>query len=140
MTITLIGKDVSEVGYEFVYLGEAEECAACKLRSVCNSLDIGSRYRVTEVRRQEHDCALLDEKIVAVQVEKATVPAVLPKRGLMEGVTVTYTAPKCANIGCANWNLCNPVGKKTGDKLTVLHMGKDVSCPAGERMARVDVI
>lgn len=140
MTITLIGKDVAETGYEFYYLGETEECGGCRLRSVCNSLDKGCRYKVTEVRKQEHDCPLLDEKIVASQVEKVPSPAALPKRGLMDGVTVTFTPPKCGIIGCPNWSFCNPPGKTGGDKVSVVEMGGAVECPAGERIARVRIL
>ena len=140
MTITLVGKDVAETGYEFVYLGEAEECSGCRLRTVCNSLDRGSRYKVTEVRKQEHDCALLEGGIVAVRVEKTAAPAVLPKRGLMDGVTVTFTEPRCGMPGCPNWNLCNPVGRRTGDKLSVVRVDAAAECPAGERVARVEVL
>ena len=101
MAITLVGKAIAKEGSEFYYIGPAEECDGCKLRNVCHNLEEGTRFRVTSVRGQEHACALLeDEPVVAVEVEKTTTPAILPKKGLLEGITITYSVSKCDEIGC----------------------------------------
>lgn len=118
-----------------------EECGDCKLRGVCYNLEEGARYRVVEIRAQEHACpAMDDEKVVAVEVEKVPTPAILPKKGLLEGVTVTYTESKCDNVGCGYWGLCHPAGKAEGRKYTVVRMGADVVCPRNERLAFVDML
>lgn len=141
MAITLIGKDTAEVGNEFYYLGPIESCGECKFRTVCFNLEVGDRYRVTKVREQEHDCPHLeDEKVIAVEVEKVITPAILPKKGLLEGITITYAESKCENIGCGNWHLCHPIGKVEGKKYAVVRMGSDVDCPLNERLAFVDLL
>ncbi|MFT0898215.1 UPF0179 family protein [Candidatus Methanoprimaticola sp. MG2] len=141
MGITLIGKDVAVVGNEFYYLGALESCEGCRLKSVCFNLEEGTRYRVTNVRGQEHDCPELDdERIVAVEVEKVPSPAILPKKGLLEGITVTYAESKCDNVGCKYWHLCHPVGKLEGKKYSVVRMGEDVPCPRDERLSFVDLL
>ena len=141
MAITLVGKAIAKEGSEFYYIGPAEECDGCKLRNVCHNLEEGTRFRVTSVRGQEHACALLeDEPIVAVEVEKTTTPAILPKKGLLEGITITYSVSKCDEIGCPNYGLCHPVGKTEGSKYSVSRMGKDVECPRGDRLVAVDLL
>ena len=141
MAITLVGKAIAKEGSEFYYIGPAEECDGCKLRNVCHNLEEGTRFRVTSVRGQEHACALLeDEPVVAVEVEKTTTPAILPKKGLLEGITITYSVSKCDEIGCPNYGLCHPVGKTEGSKYSVARMGKDVECPRGDRLVAVDLL
>lgn len=141
MTITLVGKAIAKEGSEFYYIGPAEECDGCKLRNVCHNLEEGTRFRVTSVRGQEHACALLeDEPVVAVEVEKTATPAILPKKGLLEGITITYSVSKCDEIGCPNYGLCHPIGKTEGSKYSVSRMGKDVECPRGDRLVAVDLL
>lgn len=141
MAITLVGKAIAKEGSEFYYIGPAEECDGCKLRNVCHNLEEGTRFRVTSVRGQEHACALLeDEPVVAVEVEKTATPAILPKKGLLEGITITYSVSKCDEIGCPNYGLCHPVGKTEGSKYSVSRMGKDVECPRGDRLVAVDLL
>lgn len=141
MAITLVGKAIAKEGSEFYYIGPAEECDGCKLRNVCHNLEEGTRFRVTSVRGQEHACALLeDEPVVAVEVEKTTTPAILPKKGLLEGITITYSVSKCDEIGCPNYGLCHPIGKTEGSKYSVSRMGKDVECPRGDRLVAVDLL
>ncbi len=141
MAITLIGKGLASEGREFYYLGRPEECDGCKLSTVCHNLETGARYRVTSVRGQEHDCAVLeDEPMVAVEVEKVPTPAILPKKGLLEGITVTFSESKCDEIGCINYTLCHPIGKVEGTKYTVKEMGKDAECPRGDRLVNVKLL
>ena len=141
MAITLVGKAIAKEGSEFYYIGPADECEGCRLRNVCHNLEEGTRYTVTSVRGQEHACALLDdEPVVAVEVEKTATPAILPKKGLLEGITITYSVSKCDEIGCPNFSLCHPVGKTEGSKYSVARMGKDVECPRGDRLVAVDLL
>ena len=73
------------------------------------------------------------------EVEKTVTPAILPKKGLLEGITITYSVSKCDEIGCPNYGLCHPVGKTEGSKYSVAKMGKDVECPRGDRLVAVVV-
>ena len=83
---------------------------------------------------------LAHEPVVAVEVEKTATPAILPKKGLLEGITITYSVSKCDEIGCPNYGLCHPVGKTEGSKYSVSRMGKDVECPRGDRLVAVDLL
>ena len=140
MGITLVGRALASEGSEFYYMGPADECEGCRFGKVCHNLEPGVRYRVSSVREQEHGCALLeDEKVVAVEVEKVPTPAAIPKKGVLEGVTVTYSEPACRRVGCAYWRLCRPEGKKDGDKVAVVRMGGDVACPESNRLVFVDL-
>ncbi len=140
MAITLVGKEISDIGTEFYYLGPMDDCGDCKLKGVCFNLEEGARYRVTAVREQEHDCPLLeDERVTAVEVEKVPTPAILPKKGLLEGITITYVPSKCENVSCQHWGLCHPTGKIEGSKYNVIKMEGDVDCPLNERLAFVEL-
>ena len=72
MAITLVCKGIVDSGSEFYYMGPLDECEGCKLNGVCNNLEAGARYRIIDVRKQEHDCPGMDDdgKVVAVEVEK----------------------------------------------------------------------
>lgn len=141
MTVTLVPEALAEEGSEFYYVGQMDGCAGCRLERVCYNLDEGHRYRVTEVRDQSHGCPQLgDERVVAVSVEVVVTPGAVPKKEAMEGVTFTYTAPRCGRIGCPNFRLCHIPGTEDGDKRTVVRLGGELECPAGERMVDADVL
>ena len=92
---------------------------------MCFNLEPGSRYRVVEVRSQRHACEECEGEVVAVEVEKVSTPGAVPKKGAMEGVTITYTEPKCQEISCPNYWRCHAVGKR---------------CPIGEKMVAADLL
>lgn len=138
--ITLIGKSYAEVGKEFYFVGPLPDCDGCKLKGVCFGLEPGSRYRIVEVRGQDHNCPEhLDDTVTAVKVDKVPTPAAVPKKLAMEGSIVTYQEPKCENIGCVNYRLCHAPGKVSGGKYAVSNVEGDLECPLGEKMVRVDL-
>lgn len=137
--ITLLNEPQARVGGEFYFMGPNTDCRDCKLKGVCFNLEPGSRYRVVEVRSQRHACEACEGEVVAVEVEKVPTPGAVPKKGAMDGVTITYSEPKCDQVGCPNYRLCHAIGKKDGQKYTVSNLGGDLECPIGEKMVRADL-
>lgn len=138
--ITLIGEPQARAGAEFYFMGPLTECKDCRLKGVCFNLEPGSRYRVVDVRNQRHPCEVSEGDVVAVEVEKVPTPGAVPKKGAMEGVTITYSEPKCQEVGCANFGRCHAVGKRDGQKYTVVRLGRDLDCPIGEKMVDADLL
>lgn len=138
--ITLLGKTHAEVGSEFYFIGPLTECKDCRLKGVCFNLEPGSKYRVTEVRSQTHECHEYDgDEVTAVVVEKIPTSAAIPKKQAIEGSVITYQESKCTNIGCPNYRLCHAEGKKDGMKYSVASVKGDLECPIGEKMVSVDL-
>lgn len=138
--ITLISKSYADVGKEFYYMGPLPDCNGCKLKGVCFSLEPGSRYRIIEVRGQEHSCPEhMDDVVTAVKVEKVPTPAAVSKKLAIDGSVVTFQEPKCDNIGCPNYRLCHAPGKITGEKYIVSNVQDDIECQMGEKKVRVDL-
>ncbi len=137
--ITLISEPQAKVGGEFYFLGPITECKDCRLKGVCFNLEPGSRYRVVKVRNQKHTCPECEGEVVAVEVEKVSTPTAVPKKGAIEGVTITYVGSRCDEISCPNFGLCHPVGKKDGQKYTIARLGSDLECPIGEKIVDADL-
>lgn len=138
--ITLVGEPQAKPGAEFYFMGPLTECKDCRLKGVCFNLEAGARYRVVEVRSQRHPCEIAEGEVVAVEVEKVPTPGAVPKKGAMEGVTITYSEPRCQEVSCPNYWRCHAVGKVTGQKYTVTRLGGDLDCPVGERMMDADLL
>ena len=77
---------------------------------------------------------------MAVEVEKVPTPGAVPKKGAMDGVTITYVEPKCQEVSCPNFRRCHAIGKREGQKYTVVSLGDDLECPIGEKMVAADLL
>ena len=110
-TVTLIGARLAEPDTEFVYEGEADGCAGCPYRSQCLNLEVGTRYRVTDVREnaQTLECALHDGGVRAVEVEAVSVNANVPTKGSFAGSKATLAGP-CPYVDCPSHAYCVPDG------------------------------
>ena len=110
-TVTLIGNRLAEPGTEFVYEGEADGCAGCPYRSQCLNLEVGRRYRITDVRQnaQVLECAMHDEGVRAVEVEPARVRAAVPSKGAFAGSKAALAGP-CPYVECPSHQYCEPDG------------------------------
>jgi hypothetical protein len=110
-TVTLIGTRLADEGVEFVYRGESAACEGCPYRSQCLNLSTGVRYRVTDVREnaQTLDCAVHDEGVRAVEVERAEIPANVPTRGAYAGSKASLAGP-CPHTECPSHEYCVPDG------------------------------
>jgi uncharacterized protein (UPF0179 family) len=110
-TVTLIGTRLAEEGTEFVYRGESAACEGCPYRGQCLNLVEDVRYRVTDVRAnaQTLDCAVHDEGVRAVEVERAAIPANVPSKGAYAGSKATLAGP-CPYTECPSHEFCVPDG------------------------------
>lgn len=111
MPLTLVGTRLAQSGTEFVYQGEASGCAGCPYRKQCLNLEPGTRYEITDVREggQVLDCAVHDEGVLAVEVEKTTFRANVPSKGAYAGSKVGM-AGECSHTECPSHHLCEPLG------------------------------
>ena len=75
--ITLIGKKLAKPGQEFIHfgVGNSRECMGCKLRKVCDNLEVGRRYVVKSSMNKPHEkCKIHEEGVMLVEVEAAEIP------------------------------------------------------------------
>jgi len=109
--VTLVGARLAEAGTEFVYGGEAAGCAGCPYRGQCLNLTEGGKYRVTAVRDggQLLDCAVHDEGVRAVEVERTSVEANVPSSSAFAGSAAGLAGP-CPHTECPSHEYCVPDG------------------------------
>lgn len=104
--ITLISRQQSRVGFEFVYLGAAPVCRTCPYRHACLTLDPGRRYRVARVRPVTHPCALQETDAHVVEVEPVARTIVVDSRSAIVGSQVEGGRFACQRVDCPNWDVC----------------------------------
>jgi len=135
--ITVIGDRQAKLDGRFIYLGPLTECKECKLKGVCFNLDAGSLYRIVEVRDVKHDCKVHEDGVRVVKVEKEKMEGVVPKKGAMEGTTITWEVTKCDHLGCEHYRLCHPIGIEKGHKARISKIVGDLDCAEGKRLVKV---
>ena len=135
--ITVIGERQAKVDGRFIYLGPLTECKECKLKGVCFNLDAGALYRIVEVRDVKHECKVHEDGVRVVKVEKERMEGVVPKKGAMEGTTITWEVIKCDRLGCENYRLCHPLGIDKGHKARISKIIGNLECPDGKKLVRV---
>ena len=135
--ITVIGDRQAKVGGRFIYLGPLTECKECKLKGVCFNLDAGALYRIVEVRDVKHDCKVHEDGVRVVKVEKEKMTGVVPKKGAMEGSTITWEVIRCDRLGCEHYRLCHPLGIDKGHKARIAKIVGDLECADGKKLVRV---
>ena len=140
--ITLIGKDLAEVGLVFFFYGSTEVCEGCRFKSSCiENLEVGRKYKIINVRDTEQKCKLHDGNIVqVVEVEKAEIDALIDSKKVHLGASLSYNPPDC-NFNCIFHNLCFPEGLFSGDKCTfVKDLGKHKGdCAKGFMLNKVTI-
>jgi hypothetical protein len=109
--VTLIGDRLASEGQEFVYEGPSAGCEGCPYRKQCLNLDVGTRYRVTDVRENAQllDCAVHDAGVRAVEVEPASVVANVAAKGAYAGSKASLEGP-CPHTECPSHRYCVPDG------------------------------
>lgn len=119
--ITLIGKDLAKKGFEFVFLGPADECEKCRFKSSCiGNLELNRKYVITDVKENEQKCPIHSQNIVIpVEIERAEIDVLSTSKNIFEGSTFTFNAPDCDEY-CEYHDLCFPDGLFENDKCIVL--------------------
>ncbi|MHA1114888.1 MAG: UPF0179 family protein [Candidatus Heimdallarchaeum aukensis] len=143
MKITLIPKNVANLGYVFSHVGELPECAQCKLRSVCiDALVKGKNYKVVEIKKKEHVCLIDETKMVVCKVEEINPVIIIKKEKnlpVMEGLTLTIEPIECDEIFCENYEKCIRDLEQGFRKVKIKKEFKKVDCPLGYDLVEVEV-
>lgn len=121
--ITLIGKKLAKPGQEFIHygIGDSKECMGCKLRKVCDNLEVGRRYVVKSSMNKPHEeCKVHEQGVMLVEVEPADIDALIPADQAKEGTTIRFITPDCSKYLCEDRHLCSPEGIRDGDECRIL--------------------
>ncbi|ENN96693.1 hypothetical protein J422_00941 [Methanocaldococcus villosus KIN24-T80] len=139
--ITLIGSKLANIGEEFVYLGEVEECKTCKFRKLChNNLEVGRKYKIVSVRSAEYSCPIHEGGVKVVEVELADIILNIDAKKALEGVVLNYEPINCGNFNCKNYKFCHPEGIYEGDKFRIKNvLNEKINCENGKTLKKVIV-
>jgi uncharacterized protein (UPF0179 family) len=136
--ITLIGKKLAKPGQEFIHfgVGNSRECMGCKLRKVCDNLQVGRRYVVKSSMNKPHEkCKIHEEGVMLVEVEPAEIKATV-KSTSKEGEQFAFMKTDCPELMCDNRFLCFPEGLKEGDKCRIVKIvEKKAECKKGAELS-----
>lgn len=140
--ITLIGTKLAKVGNEFNFKGAAKECEPCKLNKTCLGLNIGSKYRIINLRNSgKHECFVHDSGVCAVEVIEAPIIMALESKKAIKGSKITYEQISCNFSNCENVVLCRPSGLRSGDKYSITNVEGELNepCRKGYSLKVVEV-
>ncbi len=139
--ITLIGTKLAKVGCEFIFRGAAKECEACRLGKTCLGLNLGSRYRVTNIRTGEKlECFVHDSGVRAVEVVELPIRLATESRKAIKGSKLVYEPLNCNPSDCGNIVLCRPSGLVQGDRFMIVDVEGEVEpCRKGYSLKVVEV-
>jgi uncharacterized protein (UPF0179 family) len=133
--IALVDSESAEVGYEFVYLGEADECRNCSLHLPCHSnLERGRRYAVKSVREKTHPCSLFN-KVGVCEVEEVGIDVFLPQGSAFEGASISFKPMHCKKTLCKHSTYCMPEGLSEGDRCLIHSIKRKFNCPEKGELA-----
>lgn len=141
-SITLIGIDLAKIGTEFVFNGPTNECETCKLKNTCLNLDVGRRYRIVTVRGDmNHDCALHDIGVKAVEVVESPSVVAIDSKNAFVGSRILYKQNECEVFNCKIYELCHPSGLGREEKYTISEVLGDTpdACPEGKSLKLVEL-
>lgn len=138
--ITLFRSSTAKEGTTFTYIGQAPECAECKVRTICHDLKRNHMYRITALRDKEHDCTVHDgDKVRVVEYEEMPLEIAVPVKKAMEGAIITLEGGECAWVWCASHRYCRRAALPEGAKVRILSLGEDLQCANGTKLKRAVV-
>ncbi len=140
--ITLIGAKLAKAGNEFIFKGAAKECEPCKLNKTCLGLNIGSKYRIINLRNSgKHECFVHDSGVCAVEVIEAPIIMALESKKAIKGSKIAYEQISCNFSNCENVVLCRPSGLRQGDKYSITNVEGELNepCRKGYSLKVVEV-
>ncbi|MBS7639544.1 MAG: UPF0179 family protein [Candidatus Bathyarchaeia archaeon] len=136
--ITLLSAGQARVGEVFLHRGPGPACAGCKYFNVCvGNLESGRVYRVIGVRNKTLKCVAYDLEMRVVEVAEAEVPAAIPSKQAIKGVTLTFHSQDCGEHDCENAALCLPEYLRDNDRCEVIEVYEGLRCPRGFHLKRV---
>ncbi len=119
--VALVTEYQAKVGTIFT-VRATRVCSGCKLFEVCmGKLRPGGRYKVIKVRNFKQKCPVLSEYLRVSVVEELPIRLLVNKRLAMEGITITYTQPKCPpELVKELGELCSPRYIANGEKVRII--------------------
>ncbi|MBC7115272.1 MAG: UPF0179 family protein [Archaeoglobi archaeon] len=107
--LTLIGKSYAREGFEFIFLGLAEECSSCRFRFTCGNLEAERKYRVVSLKnpRDLKPCRIHEEGVLLVEVEETPLIAAIESKKALVGTIIEYHPIKCGEK-CSISDYCSP--------------------------------
>ena len=138
--ISLIGLDQAEVGHVFRFVQPLQTCSECKIKNVCFNLEHGKRYRIKEVRKQQHPCMVFNrDKVATVEVEEVDEDLVVEYGNkIQEGSTLSLKSRKCDHITCEFIEKCNLTYYGDEVKFNIRKIMHKVDCPKGYNMKMIE--
>lgn len=138
--VTIVGSAIANVDAEFVYAGPAAACEGCKVAKVCHNAKLkrGRRYKVCEVRKTKHDCAIHEGGAKAVEVCETKFTCVIPTSQSTRRTRITYK-PVCDDVFCKGYSFCHPDGIEEGGRYVVLEVlgSYNEMCPKGKKSLKL---
>ncbi|NPD87943.1 MAG: hypothetical protein HGN29_04425 [Asgard group archaeon] len=130
MVITLVPKDVADIGYQFTHLGKTKICNQCSLLKVCvDALKENFSYTVTEVREKEHVCLIDDQIMIVCNVEETSDIISVRKQKFLKNIVLSRELLICNEILCKYYENCmSPVYSKQ-EKVKIINIIEDIKCP-----------
>ena len=140
MVITLLPKSVAEVGYEFTHLGKTQICNRCSLLKVCvDALKEDYTYKVTNVRKKEHECLIDNQIMVICEVEEANDIISVKKQKFLENIIVNRDSIACQEILCKHYENCVSPIYEQQTKVKIVRVIEDIKCPLKYELVLVEV-
>jgi len=136
--IALLPQNMAKKGFRFVLVDETDHCKDCRLRKVCiENLEVERSYKVDEVRKKSFRCPVYGEMRVCKVSPVIEFFLTIPKNDAIDGVTMRYSGPRCYELTCPNFDMCNPIGLKAGDEIKIVKVSKlENPCKLGLDLAK----
>lgn len=143
--VTLIGSKLSDLGQEFIFYGESEECEGCDLKSSCLNLEKGRKYRVIGKRKnRQRDCKIHADGVLPVEVAQSPLIVAIPAEKAYEGSELSFESVECEDRECQMYRVCNPEGVEEEEKIKISDIIGDLpeDCGKGRdfRLVEVEVL
>ena len=139
--VYLIDKNVSEIGYRFVY-HEVDMCKRCRYSEMCiDKLIKGRIYEVLRVLKMKKKiiCPITENEMKLVEVVLADIQTSITTKKAMDNIVTTWSSPICEIHNCMYRNYCFPKGLFKGDKIRVKSVKENISCPLKYNLTLVSV-
>ena len=131
--ITLLGREQARVGHRFIYSGPLQDCRECQLKNICFNLVEGRRYLVKHVREKAHPCAVFEDGVRVVEVERVPFRAGIPRSMIVEGSVITFHPQGCRSPDCSDYLLERPPDVPDGTRIRIIGILSEHTCPDGRR-------